>query len=283
MILCEYTPCFKPLLNRYDVTYASVYGAVWRYCQGNKHICTATIAAIAERAGVSGAVVASRLNVLEEDGWIESKKVCTKVGWRRVMHLVLNAATMKEEPEEINVDEIEWQHPDAFETPSTEGEDTTPAMVTHPLESVDSPPPEQKKESIEESIEESSKKNCGDATFEICPTPASKELFACYRRKRWNTDYQRDEFLSCEKEVGTEIMLEAVHWAASSDGIKYPIKSIMTRARNIAKERNNPGGRRQKKRTESDPDSPFAEGNYYDHLADIIDENPEFFEEYEDA
>jgi len=249
MILCEYTPCFKPLLNRYDVTYASVYGAVWRYCQGNKHICTATIAAIAERAGVSGAVVASRLNVLEEDGWIESKKVCTKVGWRRVMHLVLNAATMKEEPEEINVDEIEWQHPDAFETPSTEEEDTTPAMVTHPLESVDSPPPEQKKESIEESIEESSKKN----------SPALLEYYKeCFNLK-FVSGGKLKTLLSAEEDFGIDTVKEAIRWASAAG-----YSSDMNRIYNASKKIHS-------KKGYVDDQNPFDGQGYFDPLAEFID------------
>ena len=73
-----------------------------------------------------------------------------------------------------------------------------------------------------------------ETTEKNCPTPASRELFVQFRRKRWATPYQKEQFLACEKEVGPDVMLEAVRWG-SVLGPKNPVKAIMTRAHNIAK------------------------------------------------
>jgi len=72
----------------------------------------------------------------------------------------------------------------------------------------------------------SAKKNNGEMT------PAGKEFFEQFRRKRWATPRQRETFEETEKEVGTTAMLAAVKWAAENGIAKVP--AICKTAKKIA-------------------------------------------------
>lgn len=61
-------------------------------------------------------------------------------------------------------------------------------------------------------------------------TPATREYFAQFRRKRWATSAQAETFLACERDVGSQVMVEAVRWAARKG--TADIDSICTAARN---------------------------------------------------
>jgi len=63
-------------------------------------------------------------------------------------------------------------------------------------------------------------------------TPAGKEFFAQFRRKRWATPQQRETFESTEAEVGSTAMLAAVKWAAENGIAKVP--AICKTAKKIA-------------------------------------------------
>ncbi len=60
-------------------------------------------------------------------------------------------------------------------------------------------------------------------------TIATQEYFRQFNRRRWATAEQRDAFLACEREVGSDVMIQAVKWAARK-GIP-DIDSICTAAR----------------------------------------------------
>ena len=63
-------------------------------------------------------------------------------------------------------------------------------------------------------------------------TPAGKEFFQQFKRKRWSTPQQQETFENTEAQVGSEIMLRAVAWAANLGIAKVP--AICKTAKKIA-------------------------------------------------
>lgn len=66
-------------------------------------------------------------------------------------------------------------------------------------------------------------------------TPAAQEYFSQFRRKRWATQEQRKQFTETEQQVGSEIMIDAVKWAAVNNIAK--VAAICTTARKMSRER----------------------------------------------
>jgi len=67
----HFTPIFDSLIERYDLMTAAVYGRVWRFCQMKEGVCFATVARIAEEAGVNYRTALRRLKLLCKDGYLE--------------------------------------------------------------------------------------------------------------------------------------------------------------------------------------------------------------------
>ena len=65
-------------------------------------------------------------------------------------------------------------------------------------------------------------------------TPAGKEFFAQFKRKRWSTQQQQETFENTEAQVGSKAMLAAVAWAANLGIARVP--AICTTAKKIAKD-----------------------------------------------
>jgi len=68
-------------------------------------------------------------------------------------------------------------------------------------------------------------------------TKAALEFFAQFHRKRWATPAQREAFEQCEREVGPDVMFDAVKWAATAN--INNIGSIISAARKMAREGKN--------------------------------------------
>ena len=68
--LPSFTPCFDRVVARYGVVAALVYGAMWRYSQMSVGLCTASLAAIARRAGVSRRTAILYIQRLEAHGLV---------------------------------------------------------------------------------------------------------------------------------------------------------------------------------------------------------------------
>ena len=87
----------------------------------------------------------------------------------------------------------------------------------------------------------------------LAETPAGKEYFRQFGRKRWATPAQKQAFEECEEEVGTERMLEAVRWAATNNIHRVP--AICSAARKGKHKReNHDGPPRGKQRWRLKPD-----------------------------
>jgi hypothetical protein len=65
-------------------------------------------------------------------------------------------------------------------------------------------------------------------------TVAGKEYFKQFRRKRWATPQQRDTFEQAERDVGTDVMLAAVAWAATKN--VTDVGAVAKTARKMAKD-----------------------------------------------
>ncbi len=50
---------------------AAVYGAIWRFCQGDQHVCNASLETIAARVHLTRRCIAQQIAVLEQKGYIE--------------------------------------------------------------------------------------------------------------------------------------------------------------------------------------------------------------------
>jgi DnaD/phage-associated family protein len=66
-----FTPCPDELVKKYSHTTALVWGKVWRYCQMKDEVCKAAIQRLADDLGLSPNTVASHIEKLERDGYVE--------------------------------------------------------------------------------------------------------------------------------------------------------------------------------------------------------------------
>lgn len=67
-----FTPAPDCIRDELDMLAAVVFGAVWRFGQQSGGRCYASVATIAERAGIGTTATRARLGLLAEHGWIES-------------------------------------------------------------------------------------------------------------------------------------------------------------------------------------------------------------------
>jgi hypothetical protein len=71
--LGQFTPLFDPLVQRYGLVTASVYGLVWRYCQMRDGICRASLLTLAQRLSISRASLICQLGLLKQEGYIQDR------------------------------------------------------------------------------------------------------------------------------------------------------------------------------------------------------------------
>ena len=71
-LLQNFTPCVDSLVHEPDlgIIGAAIYGQIWRYCQGPKGACFATLVHIGENLGITRKTVHRYVNVLEKKGYI---------------------------------------------------------------------------------------------------------------------------------------------------------------------------------------------------------------------
>ena len=67
----NFTPLFDVVIRAAGVVGASVYGRVWRYCQGERGVCQASMDTIADELGMSRHTVLRWLKALCEVGYLE--------------------------------------------------------------------------------------------------------------------------------------------------------------------------------------------------------------------
>lgn len=66
-----WTPLIDTLVNLYGVTIAAVFGRIWRYCQMETGLCTASQETIAVELDISRATVNTAVGVLVRDGYLK--------------------------------------------------------------------------------------------------------------------------------------------------------------------------------------------------------------------
>ncbi len=68
-----WTPVIDSLVQEYGLTTAAVFGRIWRYCQGERGVCNATILTISRGLGISYNTVLKHIRILLQAGFIEDK------------------------------------------------------------------------------------------------------------------------------------------------------------------------------------------------------------------
>jgi hypothetical protein len=68
-----FTPLFEPLVQRYGLLTAAVYGLVWRYCQMRDGACRASVPTLAARLSISERSFSRQVILLKQDGLIEDR------------------------------------------------------------------------------------------------------------------------------------------------------------------------------------------------------------------
>jgi hypothetical protein len=66
-----FTPIIDVLVDEIGLIGASIFGRVWRYCQGKRRVCQASIDTLASGLGISGRTVQRHLRALCEAGYLE--------------------------------------------------------------------------------------------------------------------------------------------------------------------------------------------------------------------
>lgn len=66
-----FTPCIDVLTRQYGVMVSAVFGRVWRYCQGSRNVCDASLETIADDLNMGYMTVLRHIKKLVEDGYLE--------------------------------------------------------------------------------------------------------------------------------------------------------------------------------------------------------------------
>ena len=77
-----WTPIIEVIAQEVGLIPAAVYGVVWRYCQGEKRVCYATLETMAGKLGVNAATVQRHIKTLCDAGYLED----TTPGLRNKSH-----------------------------------------------------------------------------------------------------------------------------------------------------------------------------------------------------
>jgi hypothetical protein len=70
MRLKGFTPLMDALIDEFDITTAAVWGRVWRYTQGEKGICYASLETLAEELGLNKRTIIRKLSILTATGYL---------------------------------------------------------------------------------------------------------------------------------------------------------------------------------------------------------------------
>jgi len=66
-----WTPIIEVVAQEVGLIPAAVYGVVWRYCQGEKRVCYASLETMAEKLGINAATVQRHIKALCSAGYVE--------------------------------------------------------------------------------------------------------------------------------------------------------------------------------------------------------------------
>ena len=66
-----WTPIIEVVAQDVGLIPAAVYGVVWRYCQGEKRVCYATLETMAGKLGINAATVQRHIKTLCDAGYLE--------------------------------------------------------------------------------------------------------------------------------------------------------------------------------------------------------------------
>ena len=66
-----WTPIIEVVAQEVGLIPAAVYGVVWRYCQGEKRVCYASLETMAEKLGINAATVQRHIKALCDAGYVE--------------------------------------------------------------------------------------------------------------------------------------------------------------------------------------------------------------------
>lgn len=66
-----FTPIIDSLAQELGLITAAVFGRVWRYCQGEQGVCTASMERIAQELGLGRATVMRHIHILVENGYLK--------------------------------------------------------------------------------------------------------------------------------------------------------------------------------------------------------------------
>ena len=66
-----FTPIIDVMVKELGLIPAAVYGRVWRYCQGERGVCQASLETLADEVGLSTRTVQRHLHALAEAGYLE--------------------------------------------------------------------------------------------------------------------------------------------------------------------------------------------------------------------
>lgn len=66
-----FTPCIDVITKEYGVMVSAVFGRVWRYCQGSRSVCDASLETIADDLNMGYMTVLRHIKKLVEDGYLE--------------------------------------------------------------------------------------------------------------------------------------------------------------------------------------------------------------------
>ena len=201
----------------------AVYMALARYANNNK--CWPSIGTICKKIGVSRPTVTKALNKLKAAGLISVQHRMTAEGDSDSNLYTLERIKVGRQGDLLRVGKevgdgrqggLHKQDLPNKTNSNNFGEGKAPS----PSGGGKAPPPELPSKTT------TARKTNGSMT------PAGKEFFAQFGRKRWATPQQQETFEETEKEVGATAMLAAVKWAAENGIAKVP--AICKTAKKIA-------------------------------------------------
>jgi len=215
-----------------------VFGIVWRYCQMKQGVCFASVATISKRSGVSAPTVSKYLKQLVDAGYLVNTTPSVK-GISH--HYLLGDLADRYIKVEFGIElPQEWADelddlPNFLEPPLKIFRTTSKEFDTKIVSKIED----------KSKDEEKASSSPGGKTPPISPetkvpdkngptTPGAIEFFQQFKRKRWSTPQQQETFENTEAQVGSEIMLRAVAWAANLGIARVP--AICTTAKKIAKD-----------------------------------------------
>ena len=66
-----WTPCIDVLVDDYGIITAAVFGRVWRYCQGERGLCDASLETVAKETRLAYRTILRHVKLMVKDGYLE--------------------------------------------------------------------------------------------------------------------------------------------------------------------------------------------------------------------